>query len=311
MADELKPESTAPPAEATTAAPAVESQQAETPAQSPFVQTLSKLGFENVSDEKEGFQRLADAYSRLKEDTSAQIRQALAELKQSHQPEPPQTQAEGSSWWKPPAVDEALASRFRTPDGNWKEGTPPEIRQSVEALEAYRTRFASQLVADPKTALAPLLKEFFAEQFKEQYSQVSAQEQERRFFAEVQSKHDWIWEKDPVTQRHTQRFTPEGAQFNEKVIELEGRGLTTQDAFTIAMELREARKAVAKQPTAQEVSQVNEQKKLDLLHRAAPGLQRAGSLPKPGTDPPRNRNLSFGQQVLQEMQSRGPSSSPA
>ena len=309
MPDDLNPAATPPesppPAEATTpVAPAVESQQPPPPAVSPIIAKLAERGFENVT-EAEAFDRLLSAYDQRSQ-VAEQVKAALAELKQTPQPQPQQTQASGQGWWSPPQVDEAMVARYRTADG-WKDGTPAEIRQQAEALEAYRERFARDLVAKPKDALQPLVKELFQEFFKEQYGQIEAQRQEQQFFQKVDQEHgDWIWAKDPHTGRRTDRLTEEGAQFNNQMVEFENAGLPKAKAFETALKIRNAEKAAAAQrQTPAQAAATNDQKKQELLNRAAPGLNRAGSLPAPGATPPRNSNLRFGQKVLQQMQLNG------
>lgn len=304
-----------PPPAADSAPPPVAPEAAappEAPAKSPFQQKLESLGFESVASDEEGFNRLAEAYTRqqsAQEEIQAQIREALAQLKNTPQTTtPPQTQAAGDGWWNPPAVDEALVSRFRTPDGGWKEGTPPEIRGQAEALEAYRTKFATDLVANPKKALMPLLQEAFGELFQTQFTQIQQQQQERAYFEKALKENDWLWQKDPRTQQVTQHFSEEGARFNDTMAEFELSGMPKVKAFEAALRIRNLERAAAQSHNPQQAQAAAEQKKQELLNLAAPGLSRNGSLPKPGAEPPRNRNLRFGERVLQNMQAAGPSS---
>lgn len=303
MPDELNP--VIPPAAeaATPVVPAVESQQVEPPKVSPRIEKLTKLGFENLETEDQAFDRLASAYEQQRT-IAEQVKQALAELKQAPQPEPQQTQASGAGWWNPPAADEATIANYRTADG-WKEGTPAEVRQQGEALQAYRERFARDLVAKPKEALMPLLKEAFGEFFQQQYGQITAAQQEQQFFTRVDAEHgEWLWQKDPHSGRQTRQLTEEGTRFHEQMVELQESGLPRTKAFEVALKIRNAERAATAKPTPQQVAATNEQTKQDFLRRQVPGPNRNGSLPASGTTPPRNRNLSFGQLAEQQFQLR-------
>lgn len=302
MAEEITPPT--PPADPTppvTTATTPPPEQTTPP--SKFVERLTKLGFESVASDEDAFDRLASAFEQERQQHADQIKQIVEEVRGQVPPQTPPQPGEKPRWWNPPQADLNVAARYRTPDGNWKPETPHDVRQSVEALEAYRNQFASKLVADPEAALAPLLEQKFEEYFERKYGQVTAEQQEKQFFERLTTEHDWLWDKDPISKRPTRNLSAEGKRFNELMIEgAERFGISSRTKqFEYAMERRAAEQAASRQITPEQAREANDKHKADLLGRFAPPANRGGSLP-PGK-PATNKNLSFGQRVLQNLQS--------
>jgi hypothetical protein len=310
----MDPEQTTNPTPDTPVTPpaAQESTQPAAENTSPVLQKLAELGFENVGSEQDGIERLITAYKQQREQFGSQIKEALSELRSTVAPPPQPVEQPGQTWWNPPAVDLNLANRFRTPDGQWKDGTPAEIRQQVEAYEAYRTNFANKFLENPKDALRPAVQEMFEEFFDQKYGQLNAQQREQQFFDKAFAENQWLFEKDPTTGRvNQQKLTPEGQRFNELMVhayeEFGVRDRTKQFEFAMRMRAAEKAASAAKAPTPEQAAATNDQRKQDFLNRAAPALNRNGSLPQPGATPPRNRNLTPGQKLKQQMQLDGAS----
>lgn len=314
MADPVQPEVINTPAPAAPeVTPAVETTTEQT--LSPRLTRLKEeFGFEDVRDEGEAFDRLLSYTQNLKNDFSSQLQSALAELKQSAQPTtapPATTQDAKAGWtWAPPAVDLQLVSQYRTADG-WKEGTPVEIRQGFEARQRYFDNFAQKLVSDPAGALDPLLEEKFNAFFEQRFGQVAAQQQEVAFQQQVYSENSWLWEPDPVTKQPVVgRLSAEGQALNQHFIEAQQDGHSFAQAWKYALACHRAAKAeqAARTTTqAKTAEEINAQKKADLLRRAAPGLNRSGSLPTPAEprSTQQNRRLSAGERLLQNAQRNG------
>jgi hypothetical protein len=296
MPEEIK----APPVEATPPPAAPAAPVAEAPPPSKVVERLSKLGFENVTEE-DALERLASAYEQQREQFSRQIQDIRNELLTNAPvaPEPVENTAP-DNWWNPPQADLTVASRYRNSDGSWKPETPIEVRTQVERLEQYRDNFARTLVADPEKALEPLLEKKFNKFFEQKFGQLTAQQQYEREVA----ANPWLWQKDPHTGQPTNRLSPEGERFNELMIEVERDIPDKAKAFRWAMKLREAEKAAsaATRLSPEQAAEANNEKKAGLIGRAAPAVNRAGSQPAPGKETVRNRNLTFGQKVVQTMQ---------
>lgn len=303
MAEETKPlESQAPPPESPPVAPQAD----DTP---PLVKKLAELGFENVTSTEEGVERLISAYKQQQEQFGQQLKDTIAEVRASFaQPATSTPEApDAKQWWNPPQADLAAASRYRTPDGGWKPETPPDLRQQVEALERYKATFADRLLTDPKSALAPLLEEKFQEFFEQKFGQITAAQREEQFFAKAYAENDWLFEKDPHSGRSTRKLSAEGQRFNELFLEAQDEyGVADPiKAFGFALKLREVERGASanKTVTHEQAAAENERRKKELITRAAPGADRGASL-QPGPTP-KNRNLSPGQRLAQNLQREG------
>ena len=316
MADPITPQAdpATPPVNIPTKATPVEVQQQlplDPPAPATLVEKLAALGFENLKDDAEATDRLIQAFQEQKtqnETLGDQVRQALYELRASQQPQQA-APSQPSGWWNPPAVDQHLVAQYRTADG-WKPETPPQVRQAYEAREAHKAKFANDLLENPKNALLPLLQEVFSESFDQQYGQLTAEQQ----YQQSLTANDWLWEKDPHSGRQTRRLSKEGQQFSdamavneERIKRSTGRSADKATVFEMTLEVWEARKAAfaAAKITPEQAAAANAEKKAGLLGAAAPALNRSGSLPQPGTNPPSNRNLSAGQKLKQLMDANG------
>lgn len=319
MPEELNPPQNQPPATTpeSAAPPAAPEVPAPPPAKPAIVAKLEELGFQGIADENEGIERLIQAYKQQKDQFGNEIKQALAEVRQQVVPQAHTPQPANGGWWNPPQVDLTTAAQFRTADGGWKEGTPAEVKSQFAAYEAYRSNFANKLLDNPEQALEPLLQKKFEEYFERKYTQVSQEQQERAYFDRAIRENDWIFEKDPLTGARANKLSAEGARFNELMASLEGetdhqgnlvvRYMPKSKAFETALRIRAAEKAAAaaKVTSPEQAAEINRQKQADLLNRASPPGSRAGSLPSPAATPPRNRNLTPGQKLLQELERAG------
>ncbi len=281
------------------------------PAPSKLVERATKLGFENVANDEEAFDRLAAAYQQQEEKFSSQIKQVLDEVRYQSQPQPEPAPATGQTrWWNPPKADLAAAAHYRTAEG-WKPETPPDLRRQVEELERYRDNFARSFVSDPESALAPLLEQKVKEIVAQQYGQLTAKQQ----FEQELNANPWLWEKDPYSGQPTRKLSAEGQKFNELMASVEDRitkatrGVAPdkQEAFALAMDLYKANQAASKatQMTPEKAQEINAEKKAGLLGVAAPTGNRGAALPAPGQPARPNRNLTPGQLLAQTMHANG------
>lgn len=305
MAEEItKPADQAPPPDAAPAAPPVTQPADNTP---PVLKKLQELGFENVATVEEGLERLTSAYAQQRDQFGSQLKEAIAEVRAEFgRPATSADTAPKASWWSPPQADLATASRYRQPNGEWKPETPADVRAQVENLERYRAEFANKLLTDPAATLAPLLEEKFEQFFSQKFGQVTAAQQEQQFFERALSENDWLFEKDPINGKPNRaKLTPEGQRFDEIMVAYQTKGMSKRDAFEEALRIRGYEKLAssAKQPTADQARDINAQRKQEVLDRAAPPVNRGGSLPQNTTV--RNRNLSPGQRFVQNAQAAG------
>ena len=307
------------PTEPVVAAPVVPAAPAvETTPVSPRIQALSELGFENVTDEGEAFDRLVMAYKSKDDQFAAQLREALEQVRaQAPAAAQPATPAATKKWFDPPPVDLSLVQQYRQQDGTWKAETPADIKAQAEARLRYIETFANRLVTDPEGTLQPFVEEKFNQFFEQRFGQLTAEQQEQQFFTKALAENDWIFEKDPLTKRPVAgKLTPEGARFNELMVQAHdefGIGSRTKQ-FEFALRMREMEKFTsrAKQPTAAEAAALAEQKKRELLAKGGGQPNRTGSLPAPGENrvTQKNANLRFGQKLLQNLRTNGVSQSP-
>lgn len=292
------------PLEPTTPPPAAP----ETPPVNPKLQALAELGFADVKDESEGFERLVAAHRQMKDQFSAQLTAAIEQVRAQVRPSDLQTSQPATpsakKFFDPPSVDVSLVQQYRQPDGTWKEGTPADIRTQAEARERYIQGFAQKLVTDPEGALAPLLEQKFSEFFDRRYGQLSQEQQEQQFFGKALSDNgDWLFVKDAVSGRPTQKLSPEGERFNELMVEAHDQyGIGSRiKQFEYAMKVRGFEKANRAVPADANAARAEQQQKL--LGRATPTTNRDGTLP--AAPSVRNKNLSPGQKLWQQLQRDG------
>jgi len=288
---------------------------AEPPSLSPRLAKLKdEFGFENVADEGEAFDRLVDYTKNLKNEFSAQLQSAIAELKQTQPttvaPPPPTQDAKGKWTWAPPAVDPTIVSQFRTADG-WKPETPADIKAAAEARQAYLDSFARKFVNDPAGTLRPLLEDTFGEFFDQRFGDIASQQQQQSYQQQVFSENPWLWEKDPVSnQPKIGVLSPEGQLLNQHFVEAERSGMSFDMAWKYAHAMHTAAKLATQNKTdasSQTAAEVNAQHKADMLARAgSPAPSRGASLPAPAApNQTQNRHLSFGERFRQNAQRNG------
>ncbi len=291
-------------AAAALAAPPVVETPVETPVISPRLAKLAELGFENVTDENEAFDRLVSAYQ-TKHQVAEQVQAALAELKaQPTEFAPAPVQDAQQPSWKPPKIDKQLVASYRTEDGNgWKDGTPDAVKQQFSAYQRARDTFANSFLDDPEAALAPLFEKRVAELLEQRLNAVSAQQQEQTAVEKSFADNPWLFEKDPVSgQIRRDKLSAEGQLFDQHYREMEGAGF--ERAFKYAMAMHTLAKSQTQTKTdtaAQTAAEINAQKKAEQIARAGGTPNRTGSLPLPseGKRSQTNPKLRAGERFAQ------------
>jgi hypothetical protein len=282
------------------------------PEPSPRAQKLAELGFENVKDDDEAFDRLISYTKNLKNEFGTQLQQAIAEVKQSSsQPTAPVQDAKTGKWtWAPPAIDSTLIAQYRAADGNWKDGTPESVKQSVAARQAYQDSFVTKFIADPGVTLKPLLEDTFEEFFERKYGQLTQAQQQQTFQQKLYTENQWLFEADPVSGKPlTSNLSAEGKLIDQYMQEAQQRGADYELAWEFAVNRHRANKAefAAKQTTTnQTAEQINAQKKAEMLRAGNAAPSRGGSLPLPAAPvQTQNRHLSFGERFRQNAERNG------
>lgn len=274
----------------------------------PYVAKLAELGFENVSDEKEAFDRLVSAYQ-TKHQIAEQVQAALAELKaQPTEFAPAPVQDAQQPSWKPPKIDKQLVAQYRTADG-WKEGTPESVKVQYDAYVRARDSFANSFLDDPEQALGPLIEQAANKLIEQRLNAVTAAQQEQNAVEKALTDNPWLFEKDPVSgQVLRSKLSAEGQLFDQHFKEMEGAGF--DKAFRYAMAMHNLAKSQAQNKTetaAQTAQEINAQKKQELITRAGGTPNRTGSLPTPNENrtTQRNRALTPGQRFKQNAERQG------
>lgn len=278
------------------------------PEPSPLVKQLAELGFEGVKDEQEGVSRLIAAHKQLKDEFGTQIRTALDELRQQtpptgqfdHKPAAPTARKP----WEPPQVDLDTIRLYRNGD-QWKDGTPNEIKSQFAEYEQHATRFGQALLYRPKEAIGDLIREIAREEFQNTYGKATAEQQQQQAFEKLTTENTWLWQPDPITNKPSGHLSAEGQLVDAEMRRLTARGIDPVTALEFAVDKHQTQKllAAAKQGTPADAAAINAAKKLELVQRAAPGINRDGSLPP--ASKVRNTNLSPGQKYVQNVRQAG------
>lgn len=336
-------------------------------AASRYLQRVKELGFENVSSEDEAIDRLIDSYQRTQQHFQ-QVQQAYQQAQpyvqygqqylqqlqnpafqqfqnQSQQPAAEQQQ-DPREWWNPPQYDPMMVDKYReividpatgARSLEWKANTPAEVRASVEAHQAYRERWAEELVNNPQRALQPFKEEVLNDMRQELQYMFGSTEQQREvnnFAQRIKEENaDWMFEQDPRTGRVALDpvsgqpvWSQQGQMAAHYIEEAESIGisdpykqwnyaiLNLQNLYAQQMQYAQPQTMQSAPPPAT-VEQVAEQKKQELLTRgrSVPGTNsipsRAGSVPPPDADMKRgrsqNKNSSAGQKILSDLKRAG------
>lgn len=359
-------ESTTEPAAQQTAAGS-----ADASAAAVYLDRIKQLGFENVETEQDALDRLVESYAqqqRQMDQLRQQIQQAapfvnygqqyiqqlqdpafvqFQQQRQSpRQPVQQQQQEDPTKWWSPPSYDPALVQKYQdiavgadgVPRTEWKPNTPAELRAAVESHQAYREKWAEQLVSNPQQALAPFKGEVLAE-VRRMFDDVlgtTERERETQTLAEriKNENQEWMYERDPRTGSFLADpvsgdpvLSNEGRAALQMVARAEQVGITDPyEQWNYAVAMMHARnpqqapvaaQAPAASPVPQQTTaQVADDKKKQLLSRGRPSTNGANSIPsRGGSNPPaesparktsaQNKNISPGAQLISEMRRNG------
>lgn len=306
----------------------------------PWYSELQNLGFKDVRDEEDARRRMLEAlkvqnerqhYLQQQYQQAEQYARAYAQLQQDprwqafqQQYAQPQAQQTPEGWWKAPEVDLALLNEYREQDPEskqwkWKPDAPLEYKQQVEQYQHHLRKWNEDLLTRPHEVLPQIIEHETRRLFDQWYQERSQEISSTQFAQEVvQRNSDWMFARDPVTQQPLTDpmgqpiYSPDGQRINQYVVEASQLGIGDPRArWKYAVQklendhLRQMNMAYSQGQTAQAV---HEQKKLEHLQAAAQTPpSRAGSLPEPGTPQrsPRNRGLSGGERLRQNMAAQG------
>jgi hypothetical protein len=316
---------TPPPAETVapveTAEPVVETPAettvvAETPT---FIEQAKALGFEDLSEE-DAHQRVLTYVAQMREENARleAERQQLLALRQPIAPVAATQTNEAPKPWVPPSIDRNLVAEYREAKldptsgkqiAAWKEGTPAEVRQSVERFEQWQKQWAEALTTRPHEVLTDMVRQIAADVASQQYTQAAQTREVESFKSQVLKDNPWLYEQDPLTKRPTQNLSAEGQRMYAYCEEAVSLGIHQPQAqWKYAEQQRELATLRAKTnaaTTAQTAAQINAQKKQATVDAslAAKGLAApANNIPSPRSQ---TRPLTAGQRFAQKMAAEG------
>lgn len=286
-----------------------------TPPANPRLDRIKKLGFDGVEDEAEAFDRLAEAYERESNRTTElaeQVQAAIEEMRLLkggvNSVQKPKTET-GDNWWSPPEVDLALLQSYRQADGSWKPGTPEDVKAAEVSVQRYYDKWANDLVRRPNEILPKIIRKEAEKIVAEMFGRDKAQYQEQTAREKVTAENPWLFEKDPLSGKvDTNRLSAEGDLLNQHLVYALNKGFDFTDAWDYAHSKHQLAKLAAnKTTTTEDVNQVNEQKKKELLARASNANgNRTGSLPTAtSTHKTQNRHLSAGERFAAQAKKDG------
>lgn len=179
---------------------------------------VAELGFQDVNDDSEAFERLAQAYAqrteqeRLYQQQMEQMRFQMQMLQhQQSQLQQPQTQTqqqEKTGYWNPPKVNPDLVNAYydgRNEDGTikWKPNTPPQVVADYTNEQEYYRLHADRLVKDwgsIESQLESRVLEKAQQMAQQMIEQTLAKQQAESFMQQqIQEHQDLLYQKDPVT----------------------------------------------------------------------------------------------------------------
>jgi hypothetical protein len=227
-------------AEGSDAQPELADQAAAEPQAPTWTAFAQELGLQNVASDEDARQRLADAFSQREQDAkhyqeelsraSYLANQYLglqsspefqAYIAQRGQPQVPAAPEQPKSWWQAPEVDLELAARYLTTvkdpmtgedRQDWKPGTPQNLRDGYESLQAYRAKWADELVNNPKAAMDRVFDSEFRPRAESLWAEMREKERRAGFAQAVdQRDRDILYEMREVVDPYT------GQKVNEVV----------------------------------------------------------------------------------------------
>lgn len=320
----------------------------ETPATPTFVEQVSSLGFADVSSDDEARARLLDAWQKQQEELQRYQRerpnleqfaeygrQYVASLQQQPQqrtPEPAAPAEQPKPWWNPPQVELSWFERYReidpaTQEVRWKQNTPPEVLSAAQAYQRHIEDWATGLTQQPDKVLPPVIEGILREKqefvrdlvrplFEEFYGSLRETETQQQFISRVtQENADWLYEKDPMTNRPTTKLSRDGEMVVRFINEAQQDGITNVQRqweramrdYRLAM-LETSTTEQQKSVTAQQAAQQMRQQHLRRTAAAQSVPSRGGSVQKPTDARParkQNEHQSRGHDLLAQMEADG------
>lgn len=232
-------------------------------------------------------------------------------------------------WWRPPEYDARWVEKWREMDPQtgqprWKADTPPEVISKTQAYTEYVDDWQYRLLTNPLEALRPAVfgalqedpaqtQQIFEPMFERYYQARRQQEDNQAFWQQVrQENEDWMFERDPRTNKPTGKLTREAEEVVRLGDSLIQGGLTDPAMAWEAARAMYANRLAASQPAesaapAPTPQETRQQKRRDFTRAHAGSVASRGGSTRRETQEPavQNANLSPGRQVVQMMEDNG------
>lgn len=335
VTSEAPPESAPPPAETVTPPETVAPAAPEAPPEPSLIDVFKEQGFENITDEKTAAQRALEAWQargaeleKLKADYDqarlyAEYGKKYLESAQTQPAPEPEQKTEPAGWWSPPAVDLGMVRHYQERKLDpatgqettaWKPNAPQSLKDAYDARVLYQEQWTQKFVENPVEALEPFRQQILEEArelIRREYTEKHQEQTVEQYVSQFERDNaDWLYQKDPVTQKPLlDRLAPDAEQFFREA--REDFGLS--DPEKICKYVLKCRSQAQVSATAQQAStqaqaaQVADQKRREILARNSAGApNRNGStLPPENGSSQQNRSLSLRQKLAQAMHDDG------
>lgn len=306
-----------------------EQQVAQATGDDSFLAGVRALGFQDVADRQQAEARVLEAY-RLERQRAEYAQQQYQQaavyaqqyaalqqdprwqaLQQQQAPQPEQPK----SWWQAPEFDPSLLEQYREPvldaegkptgQQRWKADAPVEYQQQTAAYQQYIQKWERDLLTKPHEVLPKIIQDVVAPLFEQEFERRQQQMQAQQFVQNVVQKNaDWMYARDPVTQRPLTDpmgnpvLSQDGQRINEYVQLAAQYGIQDPQLrwqfATSQLELELRRQTAQQQQVQQTSTQVNDQLKLQHLQAAAVNTPSRTAAVGTPAQPARRGNKALG-----------------
>ena len=341
--EQVVEETTTEPVAEETTAPVEEA--TETP---DFLQQVTAAGFEGVETAEDAQARVLAGFQE-RDAQVAELQRQIAEQQQyvqyghqyldhlrTQEQQQQQQQAEPeyqSRWAKAPKFDLNSIHQYQEAERNtagevvldpatgqpnmvWKKETPAEVVQGYGDAMQFQRDFAEAWLSNPLAVLQELASEFVPQMINQGVQQATQNFAHESFISQIKAENEWMYQKDPLTNRPTNAMSPEGDQMLSILDRLEQAGVTdSRQQWELAEELMEkwrqdnniAQQTATEQATttAADKRREHQQKSVQRTAQNAEAVEGGNRGNSTQKNTPRNRNLSRGQDLVQDLKSDG------
>jgi hypothetical protein len=195
----------------------------------------------------------------------------------------------------------------------WKPGTPEALKEAFDNYTLYKNQWTEKFVDNPPEALKPAfddLRQQILEEVKSLYGETMQQQTQEQFLSTFERDNsDWLFAKDPLTQKPLpSQLTPDAERWFG---EAERYGITNPQLICqYALEQRQRAAPLQASTPAPTPAQVADEKKRAITARNVTPPNRSGTqLPPENGQGQQNPNLPLRQKLRQSLAEAGFASS--